>query len=318
VKARTLLIVVLVGLAAVLAAIRFGAGRRGGENPLFKNLTSDQVARIVVNTADTTVVLRKADDIWFVASEDSLPAEAGVGDEMVRNMTEFSRKDMISSNPDKYSLYQVDSAGVRVTASDAQGDTLASFVVGKPGPDYQSTYVRDLASGDVILAPGYLRPMFDRGKRSWQDRTIFAFQPDAFVEITIRRPGGTITLLPDETGKWFVSGPESVACNANRMTRLIRTLAYLKCDDFGGRMPMPSSGLAEADSAVGFRTGDGIAGELVFGNLGDDRRVFAKRMDSDVVYLLSTQKVATMMPHLVELRAAETDASKGMPPEKGQ
>jgi hypothetical protein len=304
-KSRTALIIVLVVLIAVLLVIRFGIRGRGGEDPLFKDFKADRAACIAIASEDTAAVLRKVDGVWFVTTEDSLPAEAGAVGSLLDNIAAFSRKDMISSNPDKYDLYQVDSAGVWVALTDAGGDTLVRFVVGKPGPDYQSTYVRDMHSGDVILAPGYLRPMFDRGERSWQDRTIYAFKPDEIVEIEIQRPGEVLSLSKDGAGQWFLTSPESAACDQSVVTRLIRTLAYLKSDDFAGRMPAPSSGLAEPDSSVRVRTTDGIRRELLFGHHREDGRVFARRADSEIVYLLVEYKVEAMLPGLTELRAPE-------------
>jgi hypothetical protein len=316
-KVSTLLVVVLVVLAAVFLVIKFGTGRRGGEDPLFEGFAAGQAAGLSVATEAASAVLRKVNQVWFVTSEDSLPAEAGAVEKLLDDIAGFSRKDIISSKPDKYGLYQVDSAGVRVAVSDAMGDTLVRFVVGKPGPDFQSTYVRDVASGDVILAPGYLRSMFDRGKRSWQDRTIYAYKPDEVEEIEIRRPGETLTLRNQEGGEWFVNSPESAACDPDRVTRLIRTLANLKSDDFAGRMPVPASGLAESDSSVAFRVVGGIREELLFGNHGGDGRVFAKRADSDIVYLLSEYKVNAMLPRLAELRRAEGEVGERADVEKG-
>jgi hypothetical protein len=304
-KVSTALVVILAILVAVFLVMRFGTGRRDGEEPLYPDLAREEVVHIVIESPDTTAVLAKADDVWFVTSEDSLPAEVRAVDEIFNNVSRFSRKDMISSNPEKRALYQVDSTGVFVTFHDAGGDTLVRFVVGKRGPDYQSTYVRDVASGDVVLAPGYLPPVFDRGKRTWQDRTVYSLEPDAVTEITIRRPGETLALRRDSAGEWFVSEPESAACNRDRMTRLVRSLAYLRGDELAGRMPVPASGLSEPDSSIGFGTADGLREELFFGNRNEDDRTFAKRADSEIVYLLSSHKVGAMLPRLQELLVEE-------------
>jgi hypothetical protein len=316
-KARTPLIIVLVVLVAVFLVLRLETGRRGGDKPLFEGFVPQDVDRFSVVAGDNRAVLRKVDGTWFVTSEDSLPAEPGAVENLLDDIAAFSRKDIISSNPDKYGLYQVDSTGARVVVSDARGDTLAKFVVGKPGPDYQSTYVRDLATGDVILAPGYLRSAFDRGKRSWQDRTIFAYTPDEIEEIEIRRPGEDVVLQSRE-GKWFVSSPESMACDPDRVNRLTRSLAYLKSDGFAGRMPVAASGLAEADSSVSLRAAGGVREELLFGNHDENGRVYVKRADSDIVYLLSEYKVKAMLPELAELRLVEGEAGEGTDLDKGQ
>jgi hypothetical protein len=191
-------------------------------------------------------------------------------------------------------------------------------VVGKPGPDYQSTYVRDVGSGDVVLAPGYLRAVFDRGSRTWQDRTVFSLEPDTIDEMKIDRPGAAATLKRHAGGGWYISEPESAACDESRATRLVRTLAYLRCDELAGRMPSPASGLAEPDSAVGFRTSGGLREELIFGNRNENGQTYAKRTDSDIIYLLSSHRVDALLPRPDELRAAEAESEEGAEAGKDQ
>jgi hypothetical protein len=310
-KVRAALVVVLLILVAVFLMLRYGTGRRGGEEPLFADFAPDRTARIVMEGPDTTATLARADGVWFVTSEDSFPAEPVALDQMFDNITGFSRKDIISSNPEKQALYEVDSTGVFVTLSDATGDTLVRFVVGKPGPDYQSTYVRDVETNDVILAPGYLRPVFDRGKRTWQDRTIFALEPDAIIEVEVRRPGGTLTLRRDGAGGWLITRPESTACDPGRVTRFLRTLAYLRCDEFAGRMPVAGSGLTEADSSIAFNTLDGRREQLLFGATTEKQRTFARREGSEIVYLLATHQVNAILPGISDLRAPEIEPGVG-------
>ena len=317
-RVSTVLLVVLAILIVVFLAVKFTGGRRDRERPLFPDFEPAEAARLVIEGGENTAVLTESNDTWFVASEDSLPAEAGVVEDMLERATGFSRKDIISSNPEKQAIYNVDSAGVFVSILDARGDTLVKFVVGKPGPDYQSTYVRDVASGDVVLAPGYLRAVFDRGERTWQDRTIFALEPDTIEEIKIGRPGESLTLRRNAAGEWFMSEPESSACQQNKVAGLLRALAYLRCDELAGRMPSPASGLAEPDSAVGFRTADGLRKELLFGNRIDERQTYAKRTNSDIVYLLATHKVDAILPRPAELRVAEAGMGDEAEGERGR
>ena len=310
-KVSWALLVVLVALVVIFLAVRFGGGIRRGDRPLFPDFEPSEASKLLIEGEQTTAILTESDEVWFVASEDSLPAEAGVVEDMLARVTAFSRKDMISSNPEKQALYKVDSTGVSVSIMDARGDTLVGFVVGKPGPDYQSTYVRDTHTGDVVLAPGYLRAVFDRGARTWQDRTVFSLEPDAIDEVRIGRSGKSLTIRRDAGGEWYMSEPESSACDQARATRLVRTLAYLRSDELAGRMPSPASGLAEPDSAVGFRTAGGLREELVFGNRNESGQTYAKRTDSDVVYLLSSHRVDALLPRPDELRAEEVGIEEG-------
>ena len=306
-KVKIGLLVVLAILVAIFAILRLGVDRAGRENPLYPGFVPETVARISIDGKERETVIEKVGNEWLVVSEDSFPAEAGVVDAMLDKITGFSRKDIISSNPEKQALYQVDASGIGVEVGTSDGTTAASFVIGKAGPDYQSTYVRDIGSDDVILAPGYLPQAFERGNRSWQDKTVYELQADEILEVDIKRPDGTIVLLRDQTGEWFISRPESIAADRNTVSRLARTLGRLRCDDFAGKTTLPEFGLSVPDSSLWFRTA-GAEHEIAFGSRDESGRVYAKTTTSDIIYLLSAHRVGALMPQLDELRAREPDA----------
>jgi hypothetical protein len=206
----------------------------------------------------------------------------------------------------------VDSTGIRVAIEDDSGDDLASFIIGKVGPDYQSTYVRDARSNEVVLSAGYLPPAFDRGDRPWQDRTIFDYEPSDLLKIVLTRPSGLVTLSRGEGGTWYISEPESMACDQGRATRLARTLAYLRGDGIAGRSPVAGSGLAEADSSVWFRTIDGTEEHLRFGNRSESGQTYVHREGSEMVFKLVPTRVATVLPGLEELKPQNPE---GTPPQ---
>jgi hypothetical protein len=205
----------------------------------------------------------------------------------------------------------VDSTGIAVSIEGGDGTAIASFIVGKVGPDFQSTFVRDGASSDVILVSGYLMPTFEKGRGTWQDKTVFSIEPAEFAEIRIERPDETIVLLRDDTGQWFISEPESAAADANSVSRLMRTLGYLKCEDFAGRVSVPEFGLDEPDSSIWFKTAAGVEGGLLLGHQTESSQVHAKTDTRDVVYLLAPYKVNAMLPKLAKLRKVEVEPPEG-------
>jgi hypothetical protein len=268
---------------------------------LFPGFRSGDAAKITIRAADRRAVLQKQDGSWIVASEDSFPAEAQAVEDLLTAVAGLSRNDKISSNPEKHQLYQVDSSGVAVTLEDSRGKLVASLVVGRMGPDYQSTYVRDAGSGDVVLAQGYLGPVFDRGKRSWLDKRVFAVDPAEAVEMGASIPAGTTVLLRDPAEKWYLSRPESASCDQAAASRLLRSLAQLRCEAFAGRTARPDWGLAQADSAVWLKTRDGVEHRLLIGKSDESGRRYAARADGGPVYLISPVNVKAITPDAAAL-----------------
>ena len=69
----------------------------------------------------------------------------------------------------------MDSTGVEAKLMDANDKLLAHLFVGKTTPGFLSSYVRPADSNDVYVAQGYLQSVFNKGTRTWKDRTIFDF-----------------------------------------------------------------------------------------------------------------------------------------------
>ncbi len=307
-KRLLILILILVVLGAFYFIVSFSERRGGEPAPLFPGFSGEAAAGIYIYAGGRTVALDKRDGLWIVSSEDSLPADPAGVSAMLDKVAAFSLGDKVSSNPGKRSVYQVDTAGVRVGIVDIEGDTTAAFVVGKVGPDYQSSYVRATGSNDVVLAPGYLKSVFDRGDRTWQDRLIFDFKPDDINRVDIRRGREKYTLSRTASGEWFIEAPESTACRQNSVTRLVRMLALLRCDGFAGRLPLPGPDAAGSDTTVSFATSGGEEHHLFFGGENAAGQVRFTKDDSDVVYLLARVKVNQLAPPLADMLPEEPAA----------
>jgi hypothetical protein len=241
-KGMKWLLIALAAFAAVWAGLTLRDHLKARPQPLFPAFTPEAARTLRFEAAGNRAELSLQDGTWLVTSEDSLPAERQAVEDVLKATAAFSRKDRISSNPEKRSRYQVDSSGVAVTVEGEAGKLLAAFVVGKMGPDFQSTYIRDAGSGDVVLAQGYLAPVFNRGSRSWQDKRVFRAEPKDITELVVAKPGGAFTVRRSGD-QWFAASPEgsadSLRCDTAKVSRMVKTLAYLRCDDFAGRVAEP-------------------------------------------------------------------------------
>jgi len=313
VKRMKWLLSVLVVLAGLYGLLQFGSARKARPRPLFPAFRTELAAKITLHTSDANTVLEKKGDVWVVTSEDSFPAEADAVKQILDAGKGFSRRDMISANPQKQALYQVDSSGVAVTVEDTRGKVLASFVVGKLGADYQSTYIRDMTSNDVILAQGYFGPTFDRGKRSWQDKLIFRVEPNDVVEVGVTRPGLAMVLKRSAEGKWFISQPESIECEAGKASRLVKTLANLRCENFAWHVAASEAGVDNPDSSAWFKTADGTERKVLIGHGAGEGRFYVKRGDISLIYIVPAQTVKVIMPDVADLLPRPAEAAKAQP-----
>jgi hypothetical protein len=306
------LVLALVVVGGIWGGLELRARARSGPQPLFPDYKPETAARITIKTDAGLTVLEKRDQVWLVTSEDSLPAARQPLDELLAAVGTFSRKDRISSKLERQSQYQVDSTGVAVTVKDGRGRVVASLVVGKTGPDYQSTYVRDTSTNDVILAQGRLGYIFNRGKRSWQDKRVFSVDPADVAEVGVSKPTGRFVLKRGGDGKWYVSEPESTACEAGAASRLVKALASLEGEKFAGRTARPEWGLAGGEPSVWLKTTGGAVQGLAVGGRDEEGRRYAVRTDrteAGPVHLIPEALIERILPDLADVLPKAPESS---------
>ncbi len=294
-----ILAVIAVALVAIFAATSI---KRDGGDLAFPKFDRQKAAKILIEGKEKRTVLEKQGDQWVVTSEHSLPAEQGVADRILDVVTKISRKDVVSTNPAKQSIYQVDSSGIWVRIEDGNGGDLASFVVGKTGPDYTSTYVRKASSNEVILFPQYLHAIFERGSRPWEDLALWHCDAGNVDQVEIARPHGKIVVSKDSEGNWYLSEPESMACDNDRVSRIIRTLCYLRADEIVGRKSTGDIDFSSADSSAAFRLKGGNTERLLIGGMDEKNRILVMVDGGDAIYAIPEYKVKTIMAKLAELK----------------
>ena len=143
--------------------------------PLFPNFDKEQVAKIEVIATGETTTLTKQNGEWVVASMDNYPADSEGIAELLTKVGEFKNTQRVSNNPEKQAEFEVNSTGVEAKLMNANDKLLAHLFIGKITSGFLSSYVRVADSNDVYVAQGNLQSVFNKGTRTWKDRTIFDF-----------------------------------------------------------------------------------------------------------------------------------------------
>lgn len=226
---------ILVGALIVLAIIAFFVLRQPGETSTtgtsgetLVSYDSASVDKIEVTSAGNSVVLEKQGNGWSLTSPIRYRADQGVVAAAVGKGKNIELKNVVSSNPEKQKLFQVDSSGTLVQMY-AAGNMVAAFRVGKPSPSFTETYVRKEGSNDVYLADGMFSYQFTHPPKDWRDKSIFKTNPDGIRSVTYRYGDTTFTLANNDS-LWRVNG-DSVKDQAS-VRGVINSIANLQADDF--------------------------------------------------------------------------------------
>ena len=271
--------------------------------PLFPNFNKEQVVKIEITATGETTTLSKQNDNWVVASMDNYPADGEGVAELLSKVTEFKNTQRVSNNPEKQSEFEVDSTGVEAKLMDASDKVLVHLFVGKTTPGFLSSYVRPADSNDVYVAQGYLQSVFNKGTRTWKDRTIFNFNKGIVTQLNIISPEETVELRLDADGAWQMLKPVAAAAKTTEVDALLTTFSGLDTDDFAeAKDELAEYGLDTPQSTISAVLNDGTTATLHVGKE-EEGKLYVKRDDKDTVFRLFKSNVDRLMKKSDTLKA---------------
>lgn len=273
--------------------------------PLFSDFNKEQVAKIEIIATGETTTLSKQEGAWVVASMDNYPADSEGVAELLTKVGEFKNTQRVSSNPEKQAEFEVDSTGVEAKLMDANDKLLAHLFVGKITSGFLSSYVRAADSNDVYVAQGNLQSVFNKGTRTWKDRTIFDFNKGNVTELNISSPEETVELRLDANGTWQMLKPEAGPANTTEVDNLLTTLSGLDTDDFAeAGDDLAEYGLDTPQSVISTVLNDGTTTTLYIGKE-EEGKLYVKRDDKETVFRLFKSNVDRLIKKSDTLKAAD-------------
>jgi len=305
-RGRTILMLLAVLVVLGGIGILFEAGRNRQTHVsgaiLFPGLKTEVVDRIRVRWSKKESVLEKKNGKWLVASEGDHPVEPHYVSDILERLPKFYADEVVSTNPANQSVFMVDTSGVEVWV-DQSGKEIGHFIVGKPGPDFLSTYVRPAGSDRVILVPDYLPNLFQRSD-TWRARTIFQLNPDSIRSFEYQSPSrGHVVLKKTDAGNWRMESPDTGQVNASTVQMPLRSFATLKAAGFADTVSAATAGIEPDTSRIDVTTADGSDYTLHVGGPTAMNRCYARKKGDDQIITLPRGAINTMMPPPPVLKA---------------
>ncbi|MDE0301279.1 MAG: DUF4340 domain-containing protein [Candidatus Poribacteria bacterium] len=294
-------LVVIVGLVENPFAKSEYAKKMEAATPLFPDFNKEDVVKIEITASGETTTLANENEQWLVASMDNYPADAeGVAD-VLDKVGELKSTGLVSSNPEKQAEFEVDSSGAEAKLLGAGGNVLAHLFLGKTTPGYLSSYVRAADSNDVYVGKGNLKATFDKGTRTWKDRTIFSFNKGDVTHLTIRSEEEETELEMDAENKWQMTKPEPFPAIQTELDSLLDSLSSLDTDDFAEANELSEYELDDPKSSVLAKLNDGSTRFLLIGKE-ESGKHYVKRDDKDPVFMLFQYKINQLLKKSEDLK----------------
>ncbi len=206
-RSNLILLGILLILVAAVVIVLQQPGERSADAGSAETLISyDSAAvdKLEIVSRNGNVVLQKEGATWMLTSPLRTPAATEAVTAAISRGRDLRPTGLVSSNPEKQSVFKVDSLATLVRIS-CQGAEVAAFRLGKNDQSWSGTFVRREGSNDVYLVQGVLGYVFEKSVDDWRNRTIFATPQESIQSVRFQYGDTTFTLAFTDS-MWTVDG----------------------------------------------------------------------------------------------------------------
>ena len=303
-----------------LMAIVAGALPAGNQGPSLSlpALSEDSIDKVEMTKGGESVTLVKAEGKWLVQPGD-YPVDERQLQAALDLLTGVSVGSMVSRNPEMFIKYEVNDDALRLAVY-ADGDEVWQLLIGKESADHRGNYVRRPEGKTVFVSNQRLRAAFEKPVERWRDHKITDIEMGKVVKLELTVEDRTLVFSRDnENVAWqFVEAPAGLPADylldAKKVDQIVRTLIKLTASAFVDEGIDPAeAGLEPAAARATLHLVDGETVSVLVGGEKEKDRYYAKRADSDQVFLIAAyqqKKINQTLASLRDLSVTKFDASK--------
>lgn len=308
--------VVCVGLAALYSSLQerqvnLAASPRV---TLFEGATSATLRSITISSADTTdTILTNKDGIWMVDTERNFRADINLMSQVFSALENAIEGDVVSRNESSFPSYGLtETSATRVRITNQAGRQVADLLIGTEGPAAFTSYVRAADGNQVITAQGSLSFTFRRTE-GWRDRGITEIPGDRIQRIITEGTTSTLELVRTSPVAWTVASHPDREPVMARINSVLSGVSFLRAMDFASLAPgqtlgdlglePPRQKVTIVHNADDTTPSEELRTVILLGNE-EGGRVFAKRTDSEALFVIPVVTAQQIAPPLDEVAMA--------------
>jgi hypothetical protein len=272
----------------------------------FLAIDSGMVNKISIQRFGTVVEFQKIGEDWNVGDRGKLyPTEKGMVQQLADLAHTMSVGEIISSNPDKQMIFQVDTlTGNRVTFY-RDANELASIIIGKMGADNQSTYVRKPESKDVYTAKGNFVRFLNRPASGYRDKTLLTVDTTQIATISFKSKDIDYRIgRQDSLWRIVPTKGESANANPQKMSNLLRQLAQVRWNNSVPEGDTARPNFLQPTVAVDISMMDGSTRSLRFVEQGasENKTYYVQSPSGDETFIVYEYVVTNLVKKPDELK----------------
>jgi hypothetical protein len=284
---KTLILAVVLIMLIALAYVYQGPLKKwqnnlGKPKNILAKIETAGIDKIEVAVGDSIVVLARQGARWKYNNTKDFYAAPELTARVLDGLRQAAAAEveLVSNNQERKGEFGTDSAGLGVKIYQAD-KKIADFIVGNQA-GYGSCYVSNAALGATYLIKTDLRDVF--AQTEWRDPTIFSSAKEKIEKIRFQYPNREFTVELREE-KWGGVLPEKFTVSQEKIDKISGIMAELKAEKIPEQI-FKNTGL-EKHLIIIEASGQGVDNVLMIGEQKKDGLYYAKRGDSDNIYLIN-------------------------------
>jgi LysM repeat protein len=276
--------IILVSLLLILGAVTYFLLPSQKEHetsyePTDINLKVDSasVVKVEIHQKTKSVTIENVGGKWMLTSPLHYAADATTIKQLLSGLAKFKVGSLISSNPEKQNIFQVDSSGTNISVTDRSGRSV-SMIVGKMGPSFSEVYFRLPTSKDVYLGEGLDTWTINKDVKEWRDKSIVSTPSESVKGLTYTVADKEIRIQRDTSG--WKSGEKTL--DPGTMTSALNQISNLHADDFIDTLMK----IATHPIAVGIQGAEDVTLNL-YPSAPDSAKYFVQLSNSPQLFVIS-------------------------------
>ncbi|MBI5414953.1 DUF4340 domain-containing protein [Candidatus Peregrinibacteria bacterium] len=236
------------------------------------NTSLSDVDTIVISDTSSEKSFTKKDGAWnvneFLASESELK-------KIFDSFSSREVQDLASKNPNNHEKFGVAEGKSIVFAMEKKGEVLWKFLIGNPGKEPQTFYIRKGGSDNVYLAKGNLREILSRNVDAWRDKKIVEIDRNTIAKVILEKGKDILTIEKSADGStWAVSdGNQQKAFDGEKVQKFFDALS-----------PLEASGFLNEDQKKEFNEAKEGKITLQFLSQNEEKKVVIRLLEKDGSY----------------------------------
>jgi hypothetical protein len=267
----------------------------------FSEVNLDQVTKYVITHQGEETILEKQGEALKVAGAKDFYVEETVKDAFLQVLADAKAVNMevVSKNKEKRGDFGFSDNEVMKLALLENDNLLVEILVGKMTNNYQGSYISKVDSDKVYAIDVNLNAVLNRDE--WRDHNILSMNKEVINQIRFQYPSREFTVAKDvETGEWAGTLPYAFKVDPDKMNEIVSLLSNLQAVSIP-EQNFENTGL-DKHLIIIQASGEGQDNTLMIGEANEAGNYYAKRGNSDNIYLITEAERNLLDKQIWELK----------------